>query len=82
MKKPRVTSTNHLLPFDQLSPDQFERLCLWLVHSEGYSTQRQDGTCFTTLCAYLPPQSSTVRPATRGNERAVRSVSRLTTSTP
>lgn len=36
MNKPRVTSTNHLLPFDQLSPDQFERLCLWLVRREGY----------------------------------------------
>jgi tetratricopeptide (TPR) repeat protein len=36
MKKPSVTKTSHLLPFDQLSPAQFERLCLWLVEREGY----------------------------------------------
>jgi tetratricopeptide (TPR) repeat protein len=36
MKKPVVTKTNHLLPFGQLSPAQFERLCLWLVEREGY----------------------------------------------
>lgn len=36
MKKPSITSTNHILPFGELSPSQFERLCLWLVKSEGY----------------------------------------------
>jgi tetratricopeptide (TPR) repeat protein len=36
MNKPTVTSTNHLLPFGELSPAQFERLCLWLVEREGY----------------------------------------------
>lgn len=35
-KKPDVTKTNHLLPFGELSPEQFERLCLWLVKAEGY----------------------------------------------
>jgi hypothetical protein len=35
-KKPDVTRTNHLLPFGELSPAQFERLCLWLVKAEGY----------------------------------------------
>jgi hypothetical protein len=35
-KKPDVTRTNHLLPFGELSPAQFERLCLWLVQAEGY----------------------------------------------
>jgi hypothetical protein len=35
-KKPDVTKTNHLLPFGELSPAQFERLCLWLVKEEGY----------------------------------------------
>ncbi|HKS40744.1 MAG TPA: restriction endonuclease, partial [Blastocatellia bacterium] len=36
MKKPVVTKTSHLLPFGELSPAQFERLCLWLVKNEGY----------------------------------------------
>ncbi|MEW6212005.1 MAG: restriction endonuclease, partial [Acidobacteriota bacterium] len=36
MKKPRVTKTNHPLPFDALSPEMFETLCLWLVGREGY----------------------------------------------
>jgi hypothetical protein len=36
MNKPRITKTNHLLPFDELSPAQSERLCLWLVEREGY----------------------------------------------
>ncbi len=36
MNKPRVTKTNHLLPFNELSPMQFERLCLWLVRRTGY----------------------------------------------
>ena len=28
--------TLHTLPFDKLSPRDFERLCLWLVEREGY----------------------------------------------
>ncbi len=36
MKKPDVTKTNHSLPFGELSPADFERLCLWLVAREGY----------------------------------------------
>lgn len=36
MTKPPVTNTNHILPFGELSPVQFERLCLWLVEREGY----------------------------------------------
>ncbi len=32
-----VSSTVHLLPFDRLSPADFERLCLWLVRREGYT---------------------------------------------
>jgi tetratricopeptide (TPR) repeat protein len=36
MSKPSVTKSNHLLPFDKLSPEQFEILCLWLVDREGY----------------------------------------------
>ncbi len=37
MSKPSVTSTNHILPYGELSPAQFERLCLWLVEREGYT---------------------------------------------
>lgn len=33
---PAVTATTHTLPFDRLSPRDFERLCLWLVEREGY----------------------------------------------
>jgi hypothetical protein len=29
--KPPITGTKHVLPFDKLSPLDFERLCLWLV---------------------------------------------------
>src|SRR5262245_34425029 len=36
MSKPLITKTSHLLPFLELSPAQFERLCLWLVEREGY----------------------------------------------
>ena len=34
--QPPITSTTHTLPFDKLSPRDFERLCLWLVEREGY----------------------------------------------
>src|SRR3990170_1076920 len=34
--KPKITGTTHLLPFDKLSEDDFERLCLWLVEREGF----------------------------------------------
>lgn len=34
--KPLVTGTAHVLPFERLSPADFERLCLWLVEREGY----------------------------------------------
>jgi HJR/Mrr/RecB family endonuclease len=34
--KPSITGTTHTLPFDKLSPRDFERLCLWLVEREGY----------------------------------------------
>jgi tetratricopeptide (TPR) repeat protein len=36
MSKPLITGTTHILPFDKLSPRDFERLCLWLVEREGY----------------------------------------------
>jgi hypothetical protein len=34
--KPPVTRVTQELPFDKLSPRDFERLCLWLVEREGY----------------------------------------------
>ena len=36
MEKPDLTKTTHILPFGELSPLQFERLCLWLIKREGY----------------------------------------------
>src|SRR2546425_321971 len=36
MAKPNVTKGTHLLPYGQLSPTGFERLCLWLVERKGY----------------------------------------------
>ena len=33
--KPPVIGTQHELPFDKLSPRDFERLCLWFVEREG-----------------------------------------------
>jgi hypothetical protein len=35
--QPPITRTTHTLPFDKLSPRDFERLCLWLVEREGYT---------------------------------------------
>ena len=35
-KRPTITKTTHPLPFERLSPADFERLCLWLVRREGY----------------------------------------------
>lgn len=39
----RVTSTTHELPFERLSPRDFERLCLWLLRREGYPTAQHVG---------------------------------------
>ena len=36
MKKPPARSTTKPLPFGDLSPLEFERMCLWLVQREGY----------------------------------------------
>lgn len=35
-ERPSAIATACTLPFDKLSPDGFERLCLWLVGREGY----------------------------------------------
>ena len=34
--QPPITRTTHTLPFDKLSPRDFERLCLWLFEREEY----------------------------------------------
>ena len=34
--QPPITRTTHTLPFDNLSPRDFERLCLWLVEQFGF----------------------------------------------
>jgi len=47
MKKPSVTKTNHILPFSELSPTQFERLCLWLVEHEGFAKAEHLGEAGT-----------------------------------
>jgi hypothetical protein len=36
-----ITRTTHTLPFDKLSPGDFERLCLWMVQREGYLRCRE-----------------------------------------
>ncbi|MGB2804668.1 MAG: pentapeptide repeat-containing protein [Candidatus Zixiibacteriota bacterium] len=36
MGKPKRTRTQHVLPFGDLSPLDFERLCFWLLCREGY----------------------------------------------
>ena len=41
--KPTITSTQHILPFERLSPVDFERMCLWLVEREGYKRARHLG---------------------------------------
>jgi tetratricopeptide (TPR) repeat protein len=41
--KPPVTGAAHTLPFEKLSPLDFERLCLWLVEAEGYTNAEHLG---------------------------------------
>ena len=41
--RPQVTRTAHILPFERLSPLDFERLCLWLVRREGYEAAEHLG---------------------------------------
>jgi tetratricopeptide (TPR) repeat protein len=38
-QKPPITGTTHTLPFERLSPLDFERLCLALLAREGFDTQ-------------------------------------------
>lgn len=39
-----TTLTHHTLPFASLSPQDFERMCLWLVQREGFDRAEHLGT--------------------------------------
>lgn len=40
---PKITRTEHTLPFEKLSPIDFERLCYWIVIREGYEDVQHIG---------------------------------------
>jgi len=42
--KPKVTGSRHILPFLELAPASFERLCLWLVRAEGFGDAEHYGS--------------------------------------
>jgi hypothetical protein len=41
--KPALTASAHLLPFNELDPASFERLCFWLVVKAGYERAEHYG---------------------------------------
>jgi WD40 repeat protein len=41
--RPTLTGSAHILPFDRLSPRDFERLCLWLIKSEDFTNTEHLG---------------------------------------
>ena len=41
--KPKLTASAHLLPFNELDPASFERLCFWLVVKAGYERAEHYG---------------------------------------
>src|SRR5436305_1494939 len=43
MSKPSLITTRKPLPFSELSPLEFERMCLWLVERQGYSRPQHLG---------------------------------------
>lgn len=49
MDKPRRTGSRHLLPYGELSPATFERLCLWLLRAEGYTDVQHPGAAGADL---------------------------------
>ena len=56
--QPPITRTTHTLPFDKLSPRDFERLCLWLVEREGYGRAEHLGTAGSEQEAICPCRAS------------------------
>jgi hypothetical protein len=59
--QPPITRTTHTLPFERLSPRDFERLCLWLVEREGYERAEHLGAAGSEqgrdIIAYWPAPS-------------------------
>jgi len=51
--QPPITRTTHTLPFDKLSPRDFERLCLWLVEREGYQRAEHLGAVAMQIQRFL-----------------------------
>jgi hypothetical protein len=37
LKSPILTRWHHVIHFEDLSPTDFERICLWLIKAEGYT---------------------------------------------
>jgi hypothetical protein len=67
MDEPEITGTNHILPFGELAPLQFERLCLWLVEREGYERAEHLGAGYRRRHRLPPP-----RRGSGGTEMATR----------
>jgi hypothetical protein len=66
--QPSITATTHTLPFDRLSPRDFERLCLWLVEREGYEGAEHLGAAGSELDrkSQTPPRHQRFRPTQPG----------------
>ena len=47
--QPPITHTTHTLPFDNLSPRDFERLCLGLVERERYQRAEHLGAAVVQI---------------------------------
>ncbi len=64
--QPPITRTTHTLPFDKLSPRDFERLCLWLVEREGYGRAKHLGLDYRQClgCGHRPYIQCEVSPNT------------------
>lgn len=41
--RPAISANRHVLPFAQLDPATFERLCLWLAQARGYQRVEHTG---------------------------------------
>jgi len=48
-QQPPITATTHTLPFDRLSPRDFEWLCLWPVEREGYGRAEHLGAVVAAI---------------------------------
>ena len=50
--KPERTGAAHVLPFEKLSPEDFERMCMELVMKEGFESIQHLGAAGTQLCLH------------------------------